>query len=175
MTKRIEESAIERGRELAKLDESQMGAQLHVVDPQSGEVVFLDAPVEALGDYLKSVREFESLLKEAKALVNAEVVARMDKAACWTVHSQGVKLSAPSPAPVEKFDGPALHEALAPMVELNVITVEALDAAVETVVEYKPHLKGLNALRKLGGRVAEIIAEHTSEDEKKRYVRVDAA
>jgi hypothetical protein len=145
---------------------------IQLVNPSTGEVVELDGPTESLAEFLADMREHESLCREAKKLVTREVVSRMDKSATWTLHVAGLKLSAASPAPTEEFDGPELKEALHALVEEGVLSIEAVDAAVETVVSYKPRKAGINALRKLGGRVAEVIAEHCREVEKDRYVSV---
>lgn len=148
---------------------------VQLVNPSTGELLTLDSPTEDLGRFLADMREHESLCREAKRAITREVVARMDKGATWTLHVEGLKLSSQSPAPVEEFDGPALHEALQFLVDEDVIGVEALDAAVETVISYKPRKAGINALRKLGGRVADVVDEHRTVIDKDRYVSVSRA
>lgn len=148
---------------------------IQLVNPSTGELVELDGPTESLAEFLADMREHESLCREAKKLVTREVVNRMDKGAAWTLHVAGLKLTSTSPQPTEEFDGPGLHEALDVLVREGVISPEALDAAVETVVTYKPRKAGINALRKLGGRVAKTVAAHRREVEKDRYIRVERA
>lgn len=148
---------------------------IQLVNPSTGELVELDGPTEALAEFLADMREHESLCREAKKLVTREVVSRMDRQAAWTIRAAGLKLSAASPQPTEEFDGPELKEALHALVEEGVISIEAVDAAVETVVTYKPRKAGIVALRKLGGRVAEVVDAHSREVEKERYVSVSRA
>jgi hypothetical protein len=148
---------------------------IQLVNPTTGELITLDSPTDDLANFLADMREHESLCREAKKLVTREVVSRMDKQASWTVHAGGLKLSTSSPAPTEEFDGPMLHEALQVLVDQGVISVEALDAAVETVIKYEPRRKGINALRKLGGRAAEIVNAHATEVHKDRYIKVERA
>lgn len=146
-----------------------------LMNPATGEVVALDGPTEDLGQFLADLREHESMWREAKKLVTRELVARMDKSASWTLHVNGLKLSTQSPAPSEEFNGPELREALLDLVDEGVVTIEAVDAAVETVVTYKPRKAGINALRKLGGRVVDAINAHRTETEKDRYISVGRA
>lgn len=150
----------------------QIVPQQTIVSPSTGEVLAPDSPVEDLGRFLTDVRSHESEVREAKRTVTRWVVARMDSAASWSLHAPGFKLTAPSPKPTEQFDGPALREALLPLVDEGVLSVEAVDAAVEPVVTYEPRKRGINALRKLGGRVEEIVNAHATPVEKERYVTV---
>ena len=144
-------------------------------NPITGEVLTLASPNADLGRYLADLREFEGRVREYKRAVTDELLARMDRSASWTVHAEGVKLSGASPQPSEEWDGPALREALLDLVDEGVLSIEAVDAAVETVVSYKPRKAGINALRKLGGRAAELVAEHRREVEKQRYITVSRA
>lgn len=146
-----------------------------VLSPKTGEVLSPDSPPATLGQFLADVREHESEVKEAKRTVTRWLVAHMDKSASWTIRTDGLKLSAPSPKPTEQFDGAALHEALSALVDEGLLTVEAVDAAVETVVSYEPRKRGINALRALGGRVAEVVDAHATTVEKDRYVSVSRA
>lgn len=146
-----------------------------VVSPRTGEVLTLDASTEDLGGYLADIREHESLLREGKNLVGGELVRRMDEGACWTLHTGGLKLSAPSPAPAIEYDELALRESLLQLADEGVISVEAVDRAVEPVVTYRARKSGINALQKLGGRVAAVIDAHANEVSKTRYVKVERA
>lgn len=77
-----------------------------------------------------------------------------------------------SPAPAEEWDALAARSELLELVDEGVLGIEAVDAAFEPVVTYKPRKAGINALKKLGGRVAEILASHSHEVERERYVTV---
>jgi hypothetical protein len=144
-----------------------------VISPRTGEVISLDAPDQDLGGFLNDVRDLESAIRESKRAVHDELLRRMDSAATWTVHVPGLKLSGPSPAPTEEFDELELRTALLTLVDEGVISVEAVDRAIEPVVTYKARRAGINALRKLGGRVAETVTAHARSVEKTRYVKVE--
>lgn len=145
------------------------------VNPTTGEVLTLASPDADLGHYLADIRDLESILREHKKIVTRELLSRMDRSASWTVYADGVKLSGASPKPTEEFNGPALHEALSALVDEGVLTVEAVDAAVETVVTYEPRKRGINSLRALGGRVKEIVDAHATEVTKDRRITVSRA
>lgn len=152
---------------------TEVGQPITVVSPRTGEVIALDAPTGELGQWLADVREAESMLKEAKNLVQRELVRRMDKEAKWTQHVPGgLKLSAPSPKPEEIWDGVDLRGALMEFVDCGVLAIEAVDAAVEQKIEYDVHKRGLNSLRNLGGEVGAAIEKLKTESEKQRYVSV---
>lgn len=142
------------------------------VSPTTGEVVSLAAPTDQLGHLLADIRDAETALRDAKREINQELFARWDKLASYTHRFDGLEMSGPSPKPAEAFDGPSLHTALMLLVTEGVLAVEAVDAAVETVVTYEPRKKGINALRALGGRVQAVVDAHASETYKERYVRV---
>jgi hypothetical protein len=144
-----------------------------IVNPTTGEALTLESSTEDLGRYLADVREAESLLREATNYVSAEILQRQDAAASWTTHVNGLTLTGASPAPSEEFDELALRESLWQLVDEGVITVEAADNAVETVVTYRVRKAGITALRKLGGRVADAINQHATEVPKRRSVRVE--
>lgn len=146
-----------------------------VVSPRTGEIITLSGTTEDLGAYLADVREHESLLKEAKRLVQRELVARMDRQAKWTIHAGGLKLSAPSPKPSEVWDGAELRAQLLALVDDDTLAIEAVDAAVEVIVDHKVHKAGVNALRSLGGPAREIVDALAEEPEKERYVSVTRA
>ena len=150
-------------------------APVTLTNPSTGEVLTLESPTGDLGRYLADVREMESYVKEAKNIVQQEILRRMDKDALYTVRvpGAGLKLSGSSPAPSEEFDELALREALLVLVDEDVVTIEAVDRAVEPVVTYKARMAGIKALRKLGGRVAEVIDGHSNTIFKTRYVRVE--
>lgn len=146
---------------------------IQVVSPITGELFELDRPSIDLARLLQDVRDAESMLREAKRVVGDELLRRMDQAASWTIRLEGgLTVKSSSPAAVEQFDAPELHDDLMALVDEGVLTVEAADAAVETVVSYKARKVGINALRKLGGRVAEIVNAHARSEEPTRYVSV---
>lgn len=151
-----------------------VGQPITVVSPRTGEVLSLDSPTEDLGTYLADVREFESLLKEAKGVVGRELLERMRKQACWTIHAGGLKLSAPASDTEEQFDGAALREALLELVDRGELAIEAVDAAVEVVTDYKVKRAGVNALRKRDD-TRTIVDAYATEVPKQRYVKVERA
>ncbi len=151
---------------------TELGRPITVVSPRTGEVIEIDAPTKALAEYLLDVREHESLLREAKNLVQGEVLRRMDFEKKWTLHVPGLKLTGQSPQPVEMWDGLELREALSPLVDAGELSVEAMDAAVETIVSYKVHKRGINALRAGGGEAAEIVERLCNTTEPARRVSI---
>jgi len=145
-----------------------------VINPATGELLTLNAATSDLGAYLADIREHEQLIREAKQLVTGELLARMDRDGLWTVHTEGgLTLKGGSPAPVVEYDELALRESLLELADQGVITVEAVDRAVEPVVSYKVRAVGVRALAKLGGRVADVIGSHARVVEKRRYVTVE--
>lgn len=143
-----------------------------LVNPATGEQFDLDAPTETLGQFLVDVREFELLVREHKKVVQRELLARMDRQAKWTEHVAGLKLVGSSPAPSDEWDGAELRTTLLELVDAGVLSIEAVDAAVETRVTYHPKKGGVNALRKLGGQVAQVVDQLARPVEKERHVRV---
>jgi hypothetical protein len=146
-----------------------------LVNPVTGEALTLASPTEDLGRWLADIRDFEYQLREAKRTVTTEILARLDKNAEWTAHLPGLKIRGDSPQPVEEWDGAQLREALLELVDEGVLAIEAVDAAVETIVSYKPRKAGINKLRKLGGRVAEVVDSLKRASEKDRRVTVSRA
>ena len=147
-----------------------------VVNPRTGEALTLDAPDTDLGRYLIDIREFESILREHKRLVNRELLSRLDHARKWTRTLPGMKLTAPSSRPPEEWDGAELRERLLEFVDRGELSVEAVDAAVEVVVSHKVKKVGINALRAGGGAVAAAVDALASTPEQfDRYVSVKLA
>jgi hypothetical protein len=145
---------------------------VEVLNPTTGEILSLDRPTGELGRYLLEVREFEQVLREHKNLVTRELLARLDKDASWTLYEDGLKIVGQSPAPVKEWDGAELRSALLGLVDEGVLSIEAVDAAVETIVTYKPRKAGIGKLRKLGGRVKATVDELARESEPRRSVTV---
>lgn len=154
---------------------AELDTRFQVVSPTTGEVLSPDSPTEDLGAVLADLRELEGRLREGKDAVQSELLARFDRAASWTHRVPGYKLTAPSPAPKEEFDALPLRSELLALVDAGVLSIEAVDAAIETTVTYKARARGISALRKLGGQVESTIDAHTSVVEKRRYVSVTPA
>ena len=144
-----------------------------VVHPLTAEAVELaSASTDDLAILLDSVKDYESRLREVKSLVSREVLRRQDHAASWTTRAGGYVLKGSSPAPAEEFDALALRSELLGLVDEGALTIEAVDAAVETVVSYRARKAGISALRKLGGVIAQIVDRHATPIEKTRYVSI---
>jgi hypothetical protein len=149
-----------------------MSVELTVI-PFTGEAVDLaSAGIDDLARLLADVKEYQSRLSEARSLLSREVLRRQDQAAKWTTPAGGYVLKSASPAPGEEFDALALREDLLGLVDEGALSIQAVDAAVETIVTYKARKSGVNALRKLGGVVAQIVDRHARPVEKARYVSV---
>jgi hypothetical protein len=149
-----------------------------VVHPFTGEALELhDAETSDLAQLLDSLKDYESRLKEAKSLIGREVLRRQDLKAEWTTRAGGFILKGASPATEsqEEFDGLALHSELLGLVDEGALSIEAVDAAVETEVVYTPKKAGIAKLRKLGGVVAQIVDRHATTTEKTRYVSISRA
>lgn len=148
---------------------------VQVASPVTGELLTLDAPTEDLASLLADIRDFESVLKEQKALVNRELLARLDKNASWTQQAGDYKLSAPSPATGEEWDGAGLYAALCDLKDSGVISMDAVNLAVEIQHVYKVRKVGVNSLRKLPG-VGQVVDRYcTPAEPKARYVSVKPA
>jgi len=144
-------------------------------NPLTGEALTLASDTADLARLVDDLRELKRVHDEHIKIVSREIVSRMDRAASWTYQAQGVKVTAPSPVPVEEFDGAALREALLDLADRDALTYVAVDAAVQAVVSYKPIKKGINALRKLGGEVGEVVNAHMRTVERERRITVTRA
>jgi len=139
----------------------------------TGEVVALtDATAEHIAATRDRILDLESQLREAKTMMDREVLARMDAEHVWTVHAGPWKLSAPSPAPTDHYDAQAMRVDLVALVDDGVLSQAAADRAVAEIVDYRASAAGIKALVKGGGRPAEVVARHTSELERTRRVTV---
>ena len=127
------------------------------VNPTTGEALSLSSPDADLGNYLADIRELESVLREHKQIVTRELLSRMDRSASWTVYEGGLKLSGSSPKPSEEWDGVELYNALWDFIDSGELSPAAVEAAVAVETIYKPQKRGIEALRKLGGDIAETI------------------
>lgn len=147
-----------------------------VIDPFTGEaVVIADAPTDTLAAFLHNVREVEGAFREQKRAVTREIVERMDREARWTGTVGDYKIVADGPPKPIEYQAEALYEALREYVDSGAISEAALDAAVERTYSYRAKHRGIQALLKLGGHIAETIAKHAHEAEKERRVKVSRA
>jgi hypothetical protein len=144
------------------------------VHPVTGEVLDLGRlATDELAEALNAVQTVSGQLKETKAAVDAEMLQRFDQAARWTVHVPGFKLSAPSPARRVDYDVGKLASTLDELVTDGSISTEARDSALEVEVVTKPKVAGLNALKKLGGRVEAAILACETYTTRARSVRLE--
>lgn len=147
-----------------------------VIDPSTGEaVVIAEATTDTLAMFLDNVREVEQTFREEKRAVTREIVERMDREARWTGIVGDYKIVADGPTKPTEYQAEALYEALREYVDSGAISEDALDAAVERSYTYKAKHRGIQALAKLGGHIAETIAAHSHEVEKERRVKVSRA
>lgn len=163
------------GRELAKRPPAiDVAGRVTLVHPDTGELVPIDAPDEQLADVLDAIRQWESVARAAKALISAELHARMDTNACWTRRAGRYEIKGQSPGGVE-WDVDALSDALGNLVCDGLITAEASDAALERVVTLKPRARGLNALLKIDGQVRDAVEACRVEVHKDRRISLKRA
>jgi hypothetical protein len=141
--------------------------------PLTGEALDLNAPTGELAQAFDRIRDLERELKETRDQISRELIGRMDKRASWTLREDGFKVSAPSPAPKTEYDGYELHQVVQSLVAEGLIDGEAAEEAVEIRVEYRPRVRGVNALRKLGSDVADRVDLCAREVEPVRRVRVE--
>lgn len=147
-----------------------------IVDRHTGETIAIhDATLEQLAGCRDWIRDFEDTARAAKRLIDAEVIGRLDANARWTVEAGPYKLSAPSPAPETRVDAQELRGRLEELVADGVLSIAAVDAAVEVVTEFKAKAAGVKALVKLGGLVAEVVGECSSEVPRDRRVSIRRA
>ena len=153
---------------------SSLERAVQLANPLTGEVLTLASPDEDLVKLLDDLKEYGSVIQEHRRMVGRELIARLDRQAKWTAYAGDFKFSSASPAPSEEWDGIELRTALLGFVDAGKLSIQALDAAIETVVTYKVRKQGVNALRKLGGRIAEVVDELAMRIERgERSVRVE--
>lgn len=144
-----------------------------IVHPFTGEQLELhDAGIDDLARLMDDLKDYKSRLQETQSLVSREVLRRQDQQASWTTRAGGFILKGSSPAPAEEYDALELRSELLGLVDEGALGIAAVDAAIETVVTYKPRKAGINALRKLGGVVAQIVDRHSRPVDKPRYVSI---
>lgn len=115
---------------------------LEVVDRVSGEVIDVRrAPMPQLATFFVNLAELRDQLSDAERVVQAEALARLDRAGKWTDHVTThdgrhlVDLKAPSPAAgTVTFDPDDLETALQMLVDEIVIDTGAAERALERTV-----------------------------------------
>lgn len=142
-----------------------------VPHPQTGEALDLSAPTGDLAAWVDQIRQIESQAKEAREEIGRELLRRMDAKASWTLREAGFKITGQSPQPKLEWNVDALRATLADLRDQG-LDEDAIDAALEVVVSYRPRAAGLNALKKLGGEVAERVESCATEVEPQRRVSV---
>lgn len=128
-----------------------------LVNVLSGEIIALDAGTDALAGLLDDYRNLDGLVREAKKIVVRELLSRMDKSAKWTMREGQYEIKGDSPGEKHEWNGQALHAALTELVDQGTIDLEAAESALEVKTVYKPKVRGINALMKLGGLVEQAL------------------
>jgi hypothetical protein len=147
-----------------------------VLIPYTGETVDLASSPDKLAAVLYEIRDLESRLREAKGELTEELLKRMDANARWSDRFGEFQVTGKSPEPTTEYDGERLFDALRALHDQGHISLEAAEAALEKETTYKPRKRGINALLKLGGEVAEAIKDCEVEAEpKRRYLKVERA
>lgn len=143
-----------------------------LIHPQTGEILDLAAAENAqIASWIESVKEWEVNARGAKQLASEEIHRRMDRAACWTLRDGDYEIKGQSPDRTEYLID-SLQVALRNLIAEGLITEEAAQAAVKREVTYKPAKRGINALLKIGGEVAEAIRACEVPDERPRRVSI---
>ena len=145
-----------------------------LLDETTGEIVALaDANREQIAAGLRDVEIRIRQLLELKRELGDALIPLMDKGLSWTTRARGVEVTAPSPgAKKYEWDGPALAVILDDLVNSGTITRDAALAACEPRTEWKPLLRGINALSKLPGMSKLIEPARREVEGKARSVKV---
>lgn len=134
-----------------------------VGNPATGEIIDLSGPTDQLAKTLSEVRILEQQLRVFKDHVAREITARLDVENTRSATVGGWKVTATAPV-VWETDLEPLREKLVALVGDGVLSMRAVEDAVERVVGYKAHRKGLKMLRTHpDARVREVVAEHDRE------------
>lgn len=122
------------------------------------------ADPEQLAAFTDQADHLTAIAREAKTLVSAELVRRLDKRGKWTLHIGGFTVSAPSPeAGTVAYDNEQLAAAVDRLVAADLIDPEAGTAAIEwfqpppPAPYWKQKPAGIKALLKVGGEIAAAI------------------
>lgn len=157
---------------MSELAVRQDESKVSLVHPQTGELLDLNsAEADEIARWIESVREWEANARAAKQLASEELLRRMDQAASWTLRAGDYELKGESPNRVE-YAIEDLRGTLTNLVASGAITEEAAEAAVKVETTYKPAKRGINALLKLGGDVAEAVSAAARPVERPRRVTV---
>lgn len=147
--------------------------ELQVFNPTTGEILQLDAPTADLANVFWDIDLYIARLRGVKEDIQRVILERMARDARWTLHLEGgVTAEGRLRGQTESWDGAELRGRLLELVEDGTITIEAVDRAVEQVVDFKVKKAGVQALRKLGGRVAAYVDSCCFRSEPQRYVKV---
>lgn len=163
----------ENAQQTAAVD---VAMQQEIADVRTGEIVTLaEAGEDWLAEYLQWMRDLEGQVRDAKRVLSREVHRRMDLDASYTRDAGAYRLKGQGPPPPD-YDPERLREALDLLVEDGKISEAARDAACKLERKPKAIKKGINALLKQGGDIAELIAEaEVPKDPDKRTVKVEEA
>lgn len=134
-----------------------------ILNPSTGALVPLDAGTDELAGLVDALEDLRNQAAEARASVERELLDRMDRRGKWTADVGGWRLESSSPnAGTVGYDGERLRRDLLQLVREGVIDREAVDEAVERVRPapvLKVRKRGVDALRKLGGKVADAVRD----------------
>lgn len=171
------------GQSVARSDPFDLIRPDGIINPDTGELTALeDIPTPALARVLGLVQHHIdanlAALYEAKRVLGAEVVARMDRSGEWTVRAPGVEIKAPSPAAGSVvWSAEKLEEILDRLVEEGILDRAGKQRAITQEIVLKVDKRGIAALMKIPA-VAERIIEARSvlppDTTRKASVRVDA-
>ena len=117
-----------------------MGNQLQVRDRKTGEMLEVaTAPTETLAAFILNAKEVHEEIRDAEAIVNEELIARMDRDASWTARVNDgrteYELSTTSPdAGTTAYVPEDLERELRPLVERGTVSADAAGAALKRQV-----------------------------------------
>lgn len=126
-----------------------------IVNPDTGEVIALtEAQPVVIARVLGLLQaEFDATLQvltDARRMLGAELIERMDRAGEWTVTAPGVKITAPSPtAGTVDWDAERLEQILDELVYEGVLDQAAKLRAVTQRVVLHVDKRGVAALQKI--------------------------
>lgn len=143
-----------------------------LVHPQSGELLDLStAKSGEIAAWIEAIRDWESSARAARQFASAELHERMDRAASWTLRDGVYEVKGESPERVE-YDVDELRRVLDALRDSGKITADAAAGAIKEEVVYKASKRGINALLKLGGAVADAVRSCERPNERPRRVTV---
>lgn len=154
------------------MSELEQARPTSVMDPLTGELVELDAPLEVLAQAIDDVNQRISMLKAFKGDIDVEILARMDHNGLWTEHAGEWKIKSVSPDRTE-VDAERVAQCLRPFVNVpGGISEKAYEQAVWSEEIWKSDRRVLNRLKKLGGKIKAAVVECEVPVKGKRYVQV---